>query len=42
MPKKTDIKLMFIVTAGVMVAGFAMNALSDIGVVRDASRGFGN
>jgi len=41
MAKKTDIKMVAIVAVGVMVAGFAMNMLSDIGAVRDAQRGFG-
>gem|GEM_PF-3027293 len=30
MPKKTDIKFVAMITLGVMIAGYAMNALEDI------------
>jgi len=41
MPKKTDIKFVAMITLGVMIAGYAMNALEDIGPIKDAQRGFG-
>lgn len=41
MPKKSDVKFVALITLGVMVAGYAMNALSDVSVIRDAQRGYG-
>lgn len=40
MMKKTDVKLVAMVVGGVVLAGYLMNALSDIGVIADARRGF--
>ncbi|WP_321363547.1 hypothetical protein [uncultured Celeribacter sp.] len=39
--KKTDLKLVALVMAGVVAAGFLMNQFEDIGIVSDAKRGFG-
>ncbi|WP_264754191.1 hypothetical protein [Tritonibacter mobilis] len=41
MPKKTDVKFVALIAVGVMIAGYAMNALSDVSVIRDAQRGYG-
>lgn len=38
--KKTDVKFVALVAAGVIIAGYAMNALSDFPVLADARRGF--
>ena len=38
--KKTDLKLLAIVTGGVLLAGLAMNQFADISVVAKARNGF--
>ncbi|WP_302666842.1 MULTISPECIES: hypothetical protein [Pseudomonadota] len=38
--KKTDLKLVAIVTTSVMLAGFVMAQLSDIEIVKTARNGF--
>lgn len=41
MPKKTDIKLMAIVAAGVIAAGFIMHQFRDVDFIDQANSGFG-
>ena len=40
MLKKTDVKLLGVVTAGVVLAGFLMNQFADVAVVANARDGF--
>lgn len=41
MPKKTDVKLVALVAAGVMLAGYAMYQFRDVGFIDEARSGFG-
>lgn len=39
--KKTDMKMIGLVAAGVLVAGWLMNVAGDQPVIEDAARGYG-
>lgn len=39
--RKSDIKATIAVVAGVFIAGYAMYAFRDVGIVDNARRGFG-
>lgn len=41
MPKKQDVKAVAVVTVGVMLAGFLMYQFRDVGLVAQASSGYG-
>lgn len=42
MVNKGDIKVLGLVVAGVLIAGFGMSYFRDIEVVRTAANGYGN